>query len=161
MRVNLLPVFQQLTSMIALFDFMKIDSTTDLVFTSIPDRKMWNNKQKEITFTELISNCFVTWRDVFMTNMLSNGNLHKLEFFSSSISSSCSNWDFMITLFPDFLLYYLILQDLLNHFSNCSDLFPIKNDDTGPKMAAIFKRVTSGWRFDTWLLRISPGLNAN
>ena len=60
MRVNLLPVFQQLTSMIALFDFMKIDSTTDLVFTSIPDRKMWNNKQKEITFTELISNCFVT-----------------------------------------------------------------------------------------------------
>ena len=38
----------------------KIDSTTDLVFSSIPDHKMWNNKQKEITLTELISNCFVT-----------------------------------------------------------------------------------------------------
>ena len=139
------------------------NSTTDLVFASIVDRKTWNIKQKEITFTVLISNCFVTWRDVFMTSMLSNGNLHKLEFFSSWISSSCSNLDFMITLFPDFLLYYLILLDLFNQFSNCFDLFSIRSEtkDSGPKMAAIFKRVTSGWRFDTWWLQISPGLNAD
>ena len=61
MRVNLLPVSQQLIRMIALFDFMivKVDLPTDLVFAGILDCKMRNIKQKEITFTELISNCFV------------------------------------------------------------------------------------------------------